>query len=356
MSHQAAVVGCGNAGTVHVEVLKDHPKTSVEAVVDPNDHRRNAIVEQFGTSGYESIDSLLSDRNPDIIHVCSPVQTHVSISVKTIAQGIPTLIEKPVAASVDDVEQIIATREAHDVPVGTVHNRLYNSRMIEAKKRVENGEIGEVIALDLLSSTEVDLTNPPRGDWVFDLPGGQLGETIPHHAYLVLAFADRLGDINGVTLQNYRDYQVVDFDGVSLTANDEDGDVLVTLRSLSNSSERYELNVYGTEGIMRIDLRYTPGIYLNQADGFSPKTVIKNYWNEGVQLSYNFTNLVLSKVRERIGEDVDSKQNHSGHYRIIDGFVDTVETSGEVPVTLEQGLDTIRFIDELERASVEMSK
>lgn len=140
-----------------------------------------------------------------------------------------------------------------------------------------------------------------------------------------------------------------------MTANDESGDVILTLRVLTNSPDKYELTAFGTEGIMQIDLRQTPGIYIDRTTGLSPKVVIKNFLNEGTQLTGNFLDLVLSKARETIGEGNDTKQNHTGHYRIIDEFVEAVENNGRVPVTLEEGLDTIRLIEELENATPEGS-
>jgi predicted dehydrogenase len=154
-----------------------------------------------------------------------------------------------------------------------------------------------------------------------------------------------------VTIQNTRDYESVNLDGASITASDAAGEIMVTLRALTNSAGSYELTVFGTEGIMTIDLRHTPGIYVNQTVGFSPKTVLQNFVVDGFQLVQNFVNLIVSKVSESISDNEGAEQQHSGHYRIIDQFIDAAKHGTDVPVSLEQGLDTIRIVEELASAS-----
>lgn len=348
MSYRATVVGCGNAGLVHAEVLNANPSTELVGVCDPDPTRREDFENGFDVPAYESTNDLLAEQNPDAVHVCSPVQTHASIAVDVIESGYPTLVEKPIADSVEAVNDIIEARDEAGVTVGTVHNRLYTDRLIEARRRVARGEIGDLVAVDMVASTRAELSHATRGDWVFDLPGGELGETLPHHAYLSLAFTDRLGEIGGGSTQNSKQYKEVDIDGFSLTATDDSDDVLISLRAFTNSSERYELTAYGTNGIMRVDLRHNPGIYVSHAEGFSADVVVKNFLSESFQLSRNFFELVRSKFEDWRSNEDPAVSNNLGHYRIVDKFANSVTGSGDVPVTLEEGLDTIRMMQALE--------
>lgn len=348
MSYRAAVVGCGNAGSVHAEVLEANPRTELVGVCDPDpDHRAN-FENRFSVSAYVSTDDLLAEQDPDAVHICSPVQSHASIAVDVIESGYPVLVEKPLADSVEAVEEIIEARDEAGVTAGTVHNRLYNDRLIEARRRVTRGEIGDVVAVDVVASTQADLSHATRGDWVFDLPGGELGETLPHHAYLSLAFTEGLGEIRGVSTQNSRQYEEVDLDGFSLTATGASDNTLISLRALTNSSERYEIKVYGTDGTMRIDLRHTPGIYVSHAEGFSAGVVIKNFLMDGLQLSQNLFGLARSKANEWRSSDDPAVTENLSHYRLIDGFAEAIIKNGDVPVTLEDGLDTIRMMRAIE--------
>ena len=350
MTYSAGVIGCGNAGTVHAEVLDANPDTELVGVCDPVERNRKKLSDRFSVPGFEDVDQLLDEQNPDGVHICSPVQTHASIATDTIESGFPTLIEKPLATTVSEAEDIIEASDNQGVTASTVHNRLYSDRLIEARRRVARGEIGDLIAVDFISSTQADLSEATRGDWVFDLPGGELGETLPHHAYLTLAFTDRLGNINGTSVQNSRKYKEVDLDGFSMTATDSSGDVLLTLRALTNSSERYDLTAYGTEGIMRIDLRHTPGIYVTRTEGFSPKVVIKNFLSDGAQLSKNLLDLVVEQVKDMRSDEDEAIKTNLGHYRVIDKFSNAVVSNASVPVTLDEGLDTIRILEALEEA------
>lgn len=348
MTYNAGIIGCGNSGIVHAEVLDSISESSVYAVCDPDKEKRESVSERFDAKAFGDSQELLEVGELDAVHVCSPVQTHHNIAVDSIKNQLPTLIEKPLTRNVSEAENIIQARDNAQIPVGVVHNRVFNPRIMAAKNRVTDGEIGEIIAIDLLTSTESDLSDATRGEWVFDLPGGELGETMPHHVYLALEFVDRLGKIRGVTKHNSRSYQRVDIDGLNIVATDHTGNVNISIRALTNSSEQYELTLFGTDGIMTVDLRRTPGTYFNTTNGFSPKIVIENYLHELSSLIRNFSALIKSELVEKLNNSGTAVSRHRGHYNTIQGFISAVKTGEQVPTELEDGLDTIRVIEFME--------
>lgn len=246
-----------------------------------------------------------------------------------------------------ETRKLIQARDDASIPMGVVHNRQFTHLMTKARKQISNDGIGDIIAIDLVASMRANLSDATRGEWVFNLPGGELGETLPHHVYLALSFVNRLGEIRGVTTHNSMDYDQVDIDGLTLVATDSTGQVNISIKILTNSSLKYELTLYGTNGIMTVDLRNTPGLYLNETSGFSPKTVLKNYAHNIKQLIIESANLIKYKSKERYSRQETAAVEHKSHYKTIQQFISSVEGGKQVPFTLEEGLDTIKVIQAL---------
>lgn len=349
---RVAIIGCGNAGpNQHVPAIRRNPRTKLTAVCDLDQDRVQSVAQDTGTNPYTDVEVMLSEETLDAVHICTPPQTHLDIATTVLRDGIPTLIEKPVAMSSEEVEELMDIVEQTDTMASVVHNKLFLPFVQSALRRIRNGDIGDVVSATMLFSKDEDLRETPRGDWVFDLPGGELGEGSPHQAYVPLEFVGRLENVVCVSKQNFTGYKdPIEFDGVAVEAQDENGR-LVTIKILTNSVSRDQLHVHGTKGELTIDFMKKGTFDYTTKGGFSAKSLVTDSVDSAWQIISNVADNGFSFLeREWYRRQDDPRGERSnGHYVVIDEFVNAIEGQSEPPVPLEDAYDTMCILESLER-------
>lgn len=347
-----AIIGMGNAGpNRHLPALDAHPEAEAVAFCDLDESRLQDAAEGRNVETYTDYHNLLDEMDLDAVHLCTPPQTHLDIATDVMKAGVPVLIEKPVAMSSTEVEELIEVRDTTETPVSVVHNRLFLPYVQEALSRVRSGEIGDIVSVTMLLSKEDDLSETFRGDWVFDLPGGELGEGSPHQVYVPMAFVDGLGEICGVGVQNYREYEPpVNFDGAGIEALDEERRRLISIKMLANSATRDTLFVHGTKGELQIDF-VKRGVFVNRnKERYSAKAFMAENLSTTLQTVRNVAQTGIGFAKRLAYDKVNDPRSErsNGHYVQIDRFIEAVETGTEMPVTLEESLETVEVLEALE--------
>src|SRR5919107_2895500 len=114
---RVAVVGVGSFGRNHARVYhdlqnataSDGPRVELAAVVDASLERAEAIAREFNCRAYTSLDKLLAgERDLTAASVCVPTVAHLEVARTLLNMGVDVLIEKPVAATVAEADELIA--------------------------------------------------------------------------------------------------------------------------------------------------------------------------------------------------------------------------------------------------------
>jgi predicted dehydrogenase len=347
---RSAVVGTGIVGqNEHIPILELHPQAELVAICDADETVLQETETEADVGRYTDVEAMLENESLDSVHVCTPPQTRVPI-VETLArENIDILFEKPLAASTDDVDRLAELADEHDVTMSVVHHKLFTPHYREATRRVRDGGIGEVVGVTMLYSEQDAAQDSPRGEWVYELPGGEIGEGLPHQAYLPLAFVDGLGEINCVSKQRFADLDRIGFDGVAIEATDDTGRTLVTIRVLYNSTSQDTLILNGTQGELTVD-HLRKGVFDTTTTGEGAKSLVTGSVKEGFQLGFNILTTGLGFVKRLAYRRMDDERGEeaNGHFVLIDRYLDAVQTGSEPPVTLQDGRETIELIEALE--------
>jgi predicted dehydrogenase len=341
---EVGVIGLGNVGPrSHIPSIVADRRTELVAVADLDEQRLDPIVAEYDVKGYTELEAMLEAEDLDSIHICTPPQTHADIATTCLERGVAVLIEKPVAMNAEEVESLIARKEANDGTAGVIHNRLFYPHVKRALSKVRGGAIGDVVSIDYLASSQGRLDQTIRGDWMFDLDGGGMVEGLPHNVYLPLAFVDELKEVQCVSHRNYQNYDVVDYDGLAIEAIDTSNECLITIKKLTNTTTMDILYVQGTEGIIVLDM-IKRGVSLKTTTaGPSKEAFISEHirgTRQGIaNLFRNATEFAAQIL------DQDSAGRGSGHLMAIEEFYDALTAGEEPPVSLEDGQETMRVID-----------
>ena len=115
-----AVVGCGHLGTIHARLLAQREDVELVAVVDPFPASRDRVAAAHGCRALSEPAELIGVVSAAVI--AAPTGLHAAVALPLLEAGIDLLIEKPLAATVEDARNIVtsARRQGRTVAVGHV--------------------------------------------------------------------------------------------------------------------------------------------------------------------------------------------------------------------------------------------
>jgi predicted dehydrogenase len=166
-----AVAGAGLIGKRHIDLIQKNKQSEVAAIVDP----APAAVEFARAAGVplmQSLGELLAKTRPDGVVVATPNQLHLEQALECIAAGVPTLVEKPVAHTVEAGIRLCEAAEAAGVPILVGHHRRHGAIMAKAVEIIRSGILGKIVAV-----VGTALLYKPESEGYFDAawrrePGG----------------------------------------------------------------------------------------------------------------------------------------------------------------------------------------
>lgn len=149
------IVGLGRWGRVHADIYSTHPQSVLTAVCDINEKRANEFADAYGLRKvYGDYNEMMRDPEIDAVAVVTPDFAHCGPIVAAARMGKHVLVEKPLATTLEDLEQISeAVRKAGVTFMVDFHCRWYPP-IVVARQNIEKGELGTVISAYLrLSDT-----------------------------------------------------------------------------------------------------------------------------------------------------------------------------------------------------------
>ncbi len=158
---RAAVIGVGHLGRHHARILSSVDGARLEAVVDVNEPRAREIASGAGARALTSARDLLG--HVDLVSIATPTETHAEVATMFLDHGIPVLVEKPLARSVEEADAIIAAAARCGATLAVGHTERFNPAVVAARPAVDNPGFIEVHRLGTFPERSLDI------DVVFDL-------------------------------------------------------------------------------------------------------------------------------------------------------------------------------------------
>ncbi len=245
------VVGCGAvARWRHLPALRRVEEIEVVAVADPDPARGADVAERFGVPRrYTDAQRLVEDPDVEAVAVCVPPAAHVEVALAALDAGKHVLVEKPLAASLEDAERLAerAERSSADVVVG--FNLRWHRLLRRAREVVRRGDLGSVHCVrTLFSDPLATLPDLPAWRGRREEGGGALFDRAVHHFDLWrFLLADEVEEVFAFSRSETRDD-----DAAVVTARLRSGALAVTA-VLDNTAVRQEVAVFGERGALDVD-------------------------------------------------------------------------------------------------------
>jgi predicted dehydrogenase len=141
---RAAVIGVGAMGKHHARVYNDLDNVELVAVADPDESRRLAVARRYKVAAYADHQDLLKHEQPDVVSIAVPTVLHREVALSVIRRGVHLLVEKPIAFTVEEAQDIIEQAAQAGVTLAVGHVERFNPAVTELKRRLVNGELGRI--------------------------------------------------------------------------------------------------------------------------------------------------------------------------------------------------------------------
>lgn len=167
-----AFIGGGNRASKYLQYVIDNPlKAKAVAIVEPNEWRRRGFGERGGVpeeGWFESAERFFEQpKMADAVVISTPDCSHYRFAVEALRRGYHVLLEKPVAATMEQCREIAELARERGLTVSVCHILRYHPYFLKIKEIIDSGELGEVVSISHSESVGVDRSchSYVRGSW-----------------------------------------------------------------------------------------------------------------------------------------------------------------------------------------------
>lgn len=166
---RVAVLGCGDISAIHLAAIAGLPGAQLVGVCDPDAARLAAAVSAHGAPGFTDHLELFAELAPDVVHICTPHNTHAQLAIDALERGINVIVEKPLAHSREEGERVAAAAAASTARIAVCFQNRYNTPIVAAHELLAGGTLGRVLGASATvnwhRSAEYYEASPWRGRW-----------------------------------------------------------------------------------------------------------------------------------------------------------------------------------------------
>ncbi len=308
----------------------------MSAVCDTNPDIAKGVATSLGVpSIFSSISDMLARDRPDIIDICTQPQVHKDIAIQAMEAGCNVLVEKPMAISVGDCEEMIRCSEKNGVKLAVVHNQKFYPPFLKAQQLIKNGEIGKVTGVRILNFTHKKAYTQKKEHWVHQLPGGVMAESGPHAVYMSIPF---IGNVLGVNVQARKTqaYPWVSFDTFSVQLEGASSSSDMTI---SHAGDYFstEVDIFGSEAMIRMDLQ-SMLLDLQKRKSLSYSSLVESSLKTSRRIAFGVFSNALSSTMGK---------TFLGHDVIVKKFVKCIIDDSPPPVSGKEGMETVSVMERI---------
>ncbi len=320
----AAVIGVGSMGANHARVYARMASTNLVAIADVDQEVCERVARTYKAKAYSDYREMLEHEHVDVVSIAVPTHLHCQVSLDTMAAGIHSFVEKPLADSIANSRIMIDGSHRQEVVLAVGHIERYNPAVIALKQRLATGQLGKIYQIHARRIGPF----PPRVQdvgVVFDLATHELNVM----EYLANAGIRTIAAEVRRTLQNDHEDLV---SGIVRFENDIVG--VLDINWLTPTKIR-QLSILGEKGLFLVN-------YLTQELWFYENRSAADKW-EGLATAGVSEGSVIKYELERV-EPLRAE---------LEAFVDAVLHGYNGLVNGEEGLRAVYLAEQLLRASSE---
>jgi predicted dehydrogenase len=143
---RVAVIGGGNMGKNHMRNYSLLPGADLVALADINPATK-ILADEYGAQYFTDYQKMLSETKPEAVSIVVPTTFHAEVAEYAMKRGIHVLLEKPIASTVKEADELIKLAEKNSIIFTVGHIERYNPIIIKLKTMVDEGKIGKITSI-----------------------------------------------------------------------------------------------------------------------------------------------------------------------------------------------------------------
>ncbi len=185
---RVAIVGCGKIADDHCSQIQRIKGCEIVGVCDREPLMARQLYERFRVKRhFGDIEQLLKEGSPDVIHICTPPQSHFEIASHCLEAGCHVYVEKPFALSEKDTRRLINLANQRGLKITAGHDDQFRQASRRMRVLVQSGYLGSgpvhmesYYCYELGASAYSGALLNDKKHWVRQLPGKLLHNIISH--------------------------------------------------------------------------------------------------------------------------------------------------------------------------------
>ena len=237
------VIGVGAMGENHVRVYHKMEEANLMGVSDVSERALKKIEKKYGAKGYTDYCELLANPEIEVVSVCVPTTFHHAVVMEAIRHKKHVLVEKPIAFTLTEAEEMIAAAKEAGVILATGHVERFNPAVQKAKELIDDGVIGDIVSAFAKRVGPL----PPR---IKDV-GVSIDLAIHDLDIMNYLFEEEITQVYGTMNSSFDDSEFEDHAEIMVSFDNESTGIIEV--NWLTPYKRRELELTGTAGIISVD-------------------------------------------------------------------------------------------------------
>lgn len=324
------LIGCGRIATNHIKAAVNN-RLKIQAVCDvipehmENLLKKHGLQEEGSIKRYQDYRQMLMEMKPDLVSIATESGSHAEIALHCIELGIHVIIEKPMAMSMKDADEIIKASERKGVKVSACHQNRFNVAIQELRKAVDSNRFGKLshgsVHVRWNRGQDYYTQAPWRGTWAED--GGALMNQCIHGIDLLRwMLGGEIEEVYGATRQRLHHY--LEAEDVGMAVVKFKNGAIATIEGTTNVfpvNLEETLYIFGEKGTVKIGGTSTNNIEV-----------------------WNFADEREEDGKNRGLEEATSNVYGNGHTSLFADVVDAIENDRKPYVDARAGRDALELV------------
>lgn len=325
-----ALIGCGRISTNHIKAaVNNHLKIAAVCDIVPEHMEallaKHDLQDETSIKRYTDYKTMIQEVKPELVSIATESGLHAEIALFCIGQGINVIIEKPMAMSIADADDIIKLAEEKKVKVSACHQNRFNIAIQEMRKALDQGRFGRLshgsIHVRWNRNQDYYTQAPWRGTWAQD--GGALMNQCIHGIDLLRwTFGGEIEEVYGQTRQQFHDYLETEDVGVAVVKFKNGA--IATIEGTTNvypHNLEETLYIFGEKGTVKIGGKSTNNI---------------DVWDFADETEADYKNKGL--------EEATSNVYGNGHTSLFADVMDAIQNDRKPYVDAYAGKDALELV------------
>ena len=345
---RVALVGAGFIADIHLEALASLDEVKLVAICDSDPEPAERAARKFG--GVPTVTRLenLADTGAQVVHLCTPPDTHFDLTRRLLEMGLGVFVEKPLALTKHEASELAELARKLGLPLAVNHNNVFHPAFKRLADKVRAGEIGRLehvqvtLAVPLRQLDAQDFTH-----WMFQAPRNIVFEQATHplsQIHHLLGAAQEVS-VSRLGSQELNPGQVFHHRW-SVAAKAERGTAELYM-SFGGPFTRSTLQVLGTDGSLEADL------FHDNLSG-EEKTLYLDFWNSflagynrGAQLRLDSRRSLLRWISSTLGLRSRSDYFFLGMRDSIKAFHESLRDGNRFHGSAENAVQVASWCDQV---------